>query len=128
MTSIEHKALLLTAFEIAAKNDGYAEASFEINGYHFSVDDHLDPDLLEVLALSPVREKLKNLRNMLNEALGPKEPDEEIADAVLGRTTPTPDEELRAAAAVFAKHVESGYLLDVDVDDCEVRWLKRVAA
>lgn len=106
--------LLAKAFEIVANGDGWGHGWLEINGHAFQIDDPADLDLLKLVAQSAVRRTIEELQDALNEALGEPEKPEQ-----------TPEAELQAAADVFKKHVDSGYLLDVIVENERVLWLPR---
>ena len=105
MLDFVYKDLITTAFGIVAKEDCVLPR-VEINGKTFCPGELGDEALLELLAWSPVRAKIEELREMLNDALGQPER--------------RPDEELAAAANVFLKHRESGYLIDFEVRGGEV--------
>jgi hypothetical protein len=87
-----------TAFEIIAQDYEHDPGDIQINGWNFNTTVDEDKSLLKLLAKSPVRWKIVELRDMLNEALG--------------KPVLTPEDELTAAAEVFLKHLSSGYLLD----------------
>ena len=95
--------LLERAFEIAARNDKYAFGLVEINGVTLAPYDWDDAKLLELLALSPVREKIEELRDSLNEALGELEtsPAKDVADAI----------------ALLMPHLRSGFIKNIRSQD-----------
>lgn len=104
--------LLERAFQIAASDPEFAPGWVDINAVTFAPYEPDDVELLALLALSPVREKIEELRDMLNEALGAPEV-----------KPTTPEEELAEASDILHKYTESGYIDGYDYgDDGHLVW------
>ena len=105
-----NKDLITTAFEIVARGDDMA-ASISISEHDVYFSYSQCDDLLKLLAMSPVRDHLEELRDKLNEVLGKPEV-----------KPSTPDEELAEASDILRKHIESGYIEGYDCDDGRLVW------
>lgn len=66
-------------------------------------------------ASTSLRDQLRQVRDEAAAALADVEP----------ASAKTPEDELNAAAAVFEKHVKSGYLLELFVESRSLSWLGR---
>ncbi len=98
--------LITTAFEIVARGDDM-EASISINGHDVYYGYGESDDLLKLLAMSPVRDHLEELRDKLNEVLGaPKQTLSELG-------------EVRAAQSVLKKHFLSGFIENIEWSSTE---------
>lgn len=110
--------LLRKAFEVVDNAKGCGDLGcVEINGYSFHPGEPEDEELLKLLAMSPARDDMVKLRDMLNRAIAQPTEDDEGAE-----------EELEAAAKVFEGYLKSGYLLDLSWDGKEVVWQRWMPA
>ena len=90
------------------------QPQFKLLGITFKdVEDGTDSDLIRTILekFPDLRPKFEAIRAVINAAVEPK----------------TPDEELWAAAMVFQKHRESGYLRDVFAHSRGIVWSPNIA-
>lgn len=98
--------LLTTAFEIVARGDDMA-ASISISEHDVYFSNSQCDDLLKLLAMSPVRDHLEELRDKLNEVLGKPQVKPETS----------PEKDVADAIALLLPHLRSGFITSFRSED-----------
>lgn len=105
---------LTNALALINKDVEHPQPQFKLLGMTFEdVEDGTDSELIRTILdeFPDLRPKFEAIRAVINAAVEPQ----------------TPDEELWAAAMVFQKHRESGYLRDVFAHSRGIVWSPNIA-
>lgn len=103
--------LLETAFVIVADND-FVGHCFHVNGCDFYPGRPNDDALLKLLAQTPARVKIEELRDILNAVL-------DKPDSAETMTEKKAIAEMEMAKEIIDRHVDLGWLLGYHHESCE---------